>query len=265
MVRSLPRVITFVNDQGRVLGERFPASIASIRFLPRVGPLVDHQGAPLPEGLAANVADQQFLPAVKAQVILKRSFRRNRFTAQMALVFVLAHVGLNVQHQRILINESLPAELALMLHWLEIGIVDQQMLHQGMIIRERFVARMTNVFLGAVFHVHVTVEFRVREESFLAHLAVPGVFIEMSSVVGGQLKGLDERVSANVADEILLVGMDPPMDGQGVGPLEGLSADVALVRTSVAVGDQVSFVEILRPEELFASFALIERLNRRLF
>lgn len=183
----------------------------------------------------------------------------------MTLVFVLAHVGLHVQHQGILVNESLAAELALMLHRLEVWIVDHQMLHQSVIIRERFVARMTYVFLGAVLHVHVTVELRVREESFLAHLAVPGVFIEMPSVMGGQLKGLNERVSANVADEILLVGMDPTMNGQGVGPLEGLAADVALVRTSVAVRDQVSFVQILRSEELLAIFALIERLNRRSF
>lgn len=84
----------------------------------------------------------------------------------------------------------------------------------------------------------------------------------MAPLVGGQLECLHKRVAANVADEVPLVGVDPPVDGQGVGPLEGLAADVALIRASVAVRDQVALVEVLCSEKFRAHFALVKRLRR---
>ena len=140
-----------------MLRERFPARVAGVRFLAGVGSLVNDQGAPLAKSFAAHVADQQLLAAVQTKMILKGSLGRHGFTAQVAVVLVLAHVGLHVEHQRVLVHERLAAEFALVLHWLEVRIVHLQMLHQSVIVRERFVARVANVLLRAVLHVHVTV------------------------------------------------------------------------------------------------------------
>lgn len=120
------------------------------------------------------------------------------------------------------------------------------------------------MFFGSVLHVHVTVQFGIREESLLTDLAVPGVLVEMASLMGGKLKGLNERVPAHVADEVLFTGMDSSVDSQGVGPLEGLAADVTLIRPGVAVRHQVTLVQVLCPEKLFTHFTLIERLRRAL-
>ena len=90
-------------------------------------------------------------------MILKGSFGRHGFTTKVAIVFILAHVRLDVEHQRVLVHERLAAEFTLVLHRLEVRVVHLQMLHQGVIVRERFVARVANVLLRAVLHVHVTV------------------------------------------------------------------------------------------------------------
>lgn len=50
-----------------------------------------------------------------------------------------------------------------------------------------------------------------------------------------QLRGLNESTTAHVANEIPLLGVNPPMHCQSVGPLEALHANVTLVRSSVAV------------------------------
>ena len=125
-----------------------------------MGPFVNHQGTPLAERLAADVADQQLLATVQPQVVLKRTLGRHRFTRKGAVVLILAHVGLDVEHQRILVDERLAAELALVLHRLEVRVVHLEVLHQGMIIREGLIARVADVLLGAVLHVHVAVEPR---------------------------------------------------------------------------------------------------------
>lgn len=59
---------------------------------------MNDQGASLAEGFATDVADQLFLATVQSQMILKRSFGGDRFAAQITLVFVLPHVGLDVEH-----------------------------------------------------------------------------------------------------------------------------------------------------------------------
>lgn len=147
-----------------------------------------------------------------------------------------------------------------MLHGLEVGVVHPEMLHQGVVIGEGLVAGVADVLLGAMLHVHVTVQLGVGEESFVAELAVPGVLVEVAPLVDGQLEGLHKRVTANVANEISLVGVDPLVNGQSVGPLEGLPADVALIRTRVAVRHQVTLVKVLRSEKLGTHFTLIKRL-----
>lgn len=182
----------------------------------------------------------------------------------MALLSVLSHVALHVKHQRVLVDERLAAELALVLHGLEVRIVDHQMLHQSVIVRERLVTVMADVFLGVVLRVHVAVQLGVAEESFLTNLAVPGVLVEMASLVGGQLEGLHERVAANVADEIPLPRVDLPVHCQRAGPFEVFPADVALEGAGVAVRNQMVLVEVLRPEKLATGFTLVIRLRRRL-
>lgn len=80
--------------------------------------------------------------------------------------------------------------------------------------------------------------------------------------MGGQLESLNERVPAHVAHEVPLPSVDPSVNGQRVGPLERLLADVALIRPSVAVRHSVAFVQISRPEKLSTHFTLIERLRQ---
>lgn len=264
MIRPLARVISFVNDQRGMLGERFSTRVAAVRFLPCMSPFVNDQGAPLAKSFAADVADQQLLPAVKTEMILERSLGRHRFPAKMAGVLVLAHMGLHVEHQRILVHERLPAKFALMLHRFEVWVVKLQMLYEAVIVRERLVAILADVLLGAVLHVHVTVQLGVCEESFLADLAIPRVLFEMAPLMDGQLERLNERVAAHVAHEVLLPRVDSPVDGQSVAPFERLSTNVTLVRSSVAVRHKMAFVQILRSEKLPAYLTLIERLRRRI-
>ena len=80
--------------------------------------------------------------------------------------------------------------------------------------------------------------------------------------MGGQLESLNERVSAHVAHKVPLPSVDPSVDGQRIGSLEGFLADVALIRPSVAVRHSVPFVQISRPEKLSAHFTLIKRLRQ---
>lgn len=262
MIRPLARVISLVNDQRGMLGERFPTRVATIRFLPCMSPFVNDQSAPLAKSFAADVADQQLLPAVETEMILERSLGGHRFSAKMAGVLVLAHMGLHVEHQRILVYERFPAEFALVLHRFEVRVVKLEMLHEAVIIRERLVAILAHVLLGAVLHVHVTVELGVGEESFLADLAIPRVLFEMAPLMDGQLERLNERVAAHVAHEVLLPCVDSSVDGQSVAPFERFPTNVTLIRSSVAVRHKMALVQILRPEKLPAYFTLIERLSR---
>lgn len=87
----------------------------------------------------------------------------------------------------------------------------------------------------------------------------------MTSLMSGKLESLNERVTANVAHEVPLARVDPPVDRQCVRSLEGFLADVALIRTRVAVRDQVAVVEVLRPEKFRTQFTLIKGLGRELF
>lgn len=259
LIRPLAGVVSLVYDEGRVLGEGLAACVAGVRLLAGVRPLVHHQRGLLAERLAAHVADQRLLAAVQAQVVLQRALGRDGLAAELAVVLVLAGVRLHVHHQRVLVGEHLAAELALVLHRLEVRVVDLQVARQGVVVGELLAAGGAHVLLGTVLHVHVAVQLRVREEALVADLAVPRVPLEVASVVGGQLRRLDERAAAHVADEVTLVRVDPPVHRQRVRPLEGLVADVALIRTRVAVRHQVAFEQVLRPEELRAHVAFVER------
>lgn len=254
-------MVSFVYDERRVLREGLAASVTGVRLFTGVRPLVHHQRGFLAEGLAADVADQRFLAAVEAQVILQRAFGRDGLAAQLTVVFILAGVRFYMHHQGVLVGEHLAAELALVLHRLEVRVVDLEVAHQGMIVGELLVTGGAHVLFGTVFHVHVTVQLGVREEALVADITVPRVLLEVTSMVSGQLRGLDERAAAHVADEVPLVSVDPPVHRQSVRPLEGLVADVALIRTRIAVCDQVSLEQILRPEKLRAYVALVKCLT----
>jgi hypothetical protein len=218
-----------------MLRERFPAGVARVRLLAGVSPFVHDQRGSLVKGLAAHVADQGLLATVQAQVVLKGSLRGDGLAAQVTVVFVLACVRFDVHHERILISERLAAKLTLMLHRLEVRIVNLHVPYQSVIVGERLVADSAHVLLGAVLHVHVPMQFGIREEALVAYVAMPRVLLKVTSMMGGQLRGLHKRATAHVANEVLLVGVDSPMHCQSVGPLEGLAANVALIRPSVTV------------------------------
>lgn len=179
----------------------------------------------------------------------------------MAVVLVVAGVGLHVHYQRILVGERLAAEFTLMFHGLEVRIVDPQVTHQSVIVGERLVAGGAYVLLGAVLHVHVPMKLRVGEEALVADLAMSRVLFEVTSMMSGQLRGLHERATTHVANEVPLVRVDPSVYRQGVRPLEGLAANVALIRTSVAMRHQVALKQILRSEKLRTNVTLVKRLS----
>ena len=93
----------------------------------------------------------------------------------------------------------------------------------------------------------------VREESFLAHLAVSRVLLEMAPFGGwsagrpAQTRGRKRRRRSSSR------GCGSACGRLGCCPLEGLAADVALIRASVAVRDQVALVEVLCSEKFRAT------------
>lgn len=86
-------------NKGRVLRERFSAGIARVRLFASVGPFVYNQRRSLMKSLAANIADQRLLSAVKSQMVLEGSLRRDGFATQVTVVFVLTGVRLDMNHQ----------------------------------------------------------------------------------------------------------------------------------------------------------------------
>ena len=101
----------------------------------------------------------------------------------MTVVFVLAGVRLDMDDQRVLVSKYLAAELTLVLHRFEVRIMNFQVPRQGVIIGKRLVASSTYVFLGAMFHIHVSVELGVREEALVANLTVYCILFEMTLVM----------------------------------------------------------------------------------
>jgi len=88
-----------------------------------------------------------------------------------------------VNYQRVLVSEYLAAELTLVLHRFEVRIMNFQVPRQGMIIGKRFVASSTYVFLGAMLHIHVSMELGIREEALLANLTVCRILFEVTLVM----------------------------------------------------------------------------------
>lgn len=185
LIRPLSGVITLVNNEGGMLGERFATRITGVWLLAGMRPLVNYQGGPLVKGFSTDVANQGFLPTVKPQMVLKGSLRRYGLSAQMTIVFILTGVRLDVYHEGVLVSEGFSTEFALMFHGLEVRVVYLQMPNQGVIVRERLVAGMADVLLSVMLHVHVTVEFCIREKAFIADFAVTSVSFEVSSLMRG--------------------------------------------------------------------------------
>lgn len=127
----------------------------------------------------------------------------------MALVFVLAHVSLHVEHQRVLADERFTTNLALVLDGVEVRVVGLHMLRQHVVIRAGPVAQFTNVLVAAVFHVRVVAELAFRVESLVTDFAEVGVLSKMAPPMGGQLRVVRARVSTHVAHVLLLAGVHP--------------------------------------------------------
>lgn len=263
LVGSLSGVVTFVNDESGMLGEGFSAGMTIVWFFAGVSSFVNDEGGAFVEGFTADVANERFLAAVKAKMILEGAFRRYDFVAQIAREFVLPGVRLDVNDEGVFVGENFAADFALMLNRPEIGLVHLGVSRERVIVGKSLSTGMTNVLVGCVFHVHVAMAFGIREETFTTHVAETRVFLEMSSLVRGQLRRLHESSPANVAHEISFVRVNPTMDREGVCSFERFVTNVTFVRSRLTVRDQMTFVQVFRPKNLRANVTFVKILRPR--
>lgn len=64
------------------------------------------------------------------------------------------------------------------------------------------------MLLGTMLHVHVPVKLSVREEAFVADVAMPRVLLKVASVMSGELRGLHKRATTHIANEVFLVSVN---------------------------------------------------------
>lgn len=69
-------------------------------------------------------------------MVLERASGGHGLSTEMTVVLVLSSVGLDVDHQGVLVGEYLPAELALVLDGLEVRVVDFGMPDQRVVVRK---------------------------------------------------------------------------------------------------------------------------------
>lgn len=226
-VRPLARVREFVHPERRRSGESLRADRALVRSLARVPPCVKLQ----------SVVGRELLAALGAQ-------ERLRVQANVAAKIMLG-------------GEAFPANVALeLLRSAPLDTVDHAFVrHQMGLLRVGVAAQLTDERLPVQVAGLVILQLVIRHETLVALVAtVTKVTLVNSTMVHPQGEFVDRGEAAHLA-RVHDATVDLRVVGHLRGTFERFVADLAFVRTKIAVFDHVAFVISLSVEVQLADGA----------